>query len=336
MPRNGLKRLSKRTPEIIKFMMTDSQEPFQEIRRMSAEIIRNSNDLLTLHLPVVEQDLKQRLEKYRASRKGNPLSFMSLSPENEIGLILFYNAINFCYRDPATGQDYVFRNQAGQVLKSTAAMMAALLESSLEWNRLEQVAAITSLQWQRMFQLEAPNVLYLGMQRRERVTGLAAYLQQQGFATVMEFIEAKQYDVLKLTAALKASGFFEDEFLKRLQVALKRIDGILAERMNHHLEGMHLLTCMADYSIPQLLYNMGVVELNANLRRQLQEQEPIQPGSREELALRAAVVVIAEPLAQQMDMTEAQLNNLLWEYAVQEEAAGRLPIPHMLVATDKY
>ncbi len=246
---------------------------------MSADIIRDSSDLLTLHMPVVEQDLKHRFEKYQATRKGNPLSILSLSPENEIGLILFYNTINFCYRDPVTGQDYVFRDLEGQVLKSTAAMMATLLESGLEWDRLDQVAAITSQQWQRMFQLEAPNVLYLGMQRRERVTGLAHYLQQQGFTTVMEYIEACQYDVLKLTAALKSSGFFEDEFLKRLQVAIKRIDGILAERMNHHLEGMHLLTCMADYSIPQLLYNIGVLELNDNLRLQLQQQEPIKQAA---------------------------------------------------------
>lgn len=303
---------------------------------MSAEIIRDSSDLVNLHMPVVEQDLKQRLEKYRDSRQGNPLSILSLSPENEIGLILFYNTINFCYRDPESGQDYVFRDKEGQVLKSTAAMMAALLETGLEWNRLEEVAAITLQQWQHMFQLEPPNVLYLGMQRRERVVGLAQYLQQQGYDTVMQFIEANSYDVLILTAALKASGFFEDEFLKRLQVALKRIDGILAERMNQHLEGMHLLTCMADYSIPQLLYNIGVIEVNASLRRQLEDLIPIQPGSREEQALRAAVVVIAEPLAKQMGITEAQLNNLLWEYAVSEEAAGRLPIPHMLVATDKY
>ena len=316
--------------------MAFPQDPFQQIRQRSAEIIQKSSDLVNLHMSVVEHDLKQRLEEYQAGRTGNPLSIPSRSPENEIGLILFYNTINFCYRDPATGQDYVFHDRAGQVLKSTAAMMAALLESGLEWNRLDQVAAIKSPQWQQWFQLEAPNVLYLGMQRRERVTGLAAYLQQQGFTTVMGFIEANQYDVLKLTAALNASGFFEDEFLKRLQVALKRIDGILAERMNHHLEGMHLLTCMADYSIPQLLYNIGVLELNDNLHEQLKQQIPIHPGSREELALRAAVVFIAEPLAKQMGITEAQLNNLLWEYAVSEEAAGRLPIPHMLVATDKY
>ncbi len=299
--------------------------PFAAVRRMSKEIIQNSSDLLTLHMQVVEQDLKLRLEKYQASRKGNPLSILSISPENEIGLILFYNTVNFCYRDPETGQDFVFHDRAGRSLKSTAAMMAALLESGLEWNRLEQVAAITPIQWQRMFQLEAPNVLYLGMQRRERVTGLARYLQLQGFATVMDFIQASQYDVLKLTAALLDSGFFEDEFLKRLQVALKRMDSILAERMHGRLEGMHLLTCMADYSIPQLLYNIGVLELNDKLRRQLVTQEPILPGSREELALRAAVVVIAEPLAQQMGITEAQLNNLLWEYAVREDQPENCP-----------
>jgi hypothetical protein len=106
--------------------------------------------------------------------------------------------------------------------------------------------------------------------------------------------------------------------------------------MNRRLEGMRLLTCMADYSIPQLLYNLGAVKLNPNLRLQLEELNPIQPGSREELALRAAVVVVAEGLAKEMGVTEAELNTLLWEYSQELDQAGRLPIPHMLVATDKY
>jgi hypothetical protein len=311
-------------------------DPFKTIRNLSAGIIQDSTDLVVINHEAVNGELKSRLEQYRQQRKGNPLSILSISPQNEIGLILFYNTINFCYRDPHTGHDYEFRSDDGRILKSTSAMLAALLASGIQWNHLEQVSSITSSQWLRMFQLDPPNILYLGMQRRERVTGLAKWLLLRGFDSVMEVVAASHYNVLELADELQSSGFFKDEFLKRLQVALKRIDGILDERLNQHLNGMQLLTCMADYSIPQLFYNLGVLELAPALRRHLEAQKPILTGSREELALRASVVVIAEGLAEQIDVTESELNNFLWELAVSLEAKGKLPIPHMLVATDEY
>ena len=132
------------------------------------------------------------------------------------------------------------------------------------------------------------------------------------------------------------SGFFKDEFLKRAQVGLKMMDTVAARRMGRGLTGINELTCMADYRIPQVFYNLGTVRLSAGLEAQLIRQEPILSGSREELALRATVIVIGLVLAGLMTICEADVDTLLWEFSQQMDKSGQIKIPHMLVATDKY
>jgi hypothetical protein len=141
---------------------------------------------------------------------------------------------------------------------------------------------------------------------------------------------------LKIAQALIDSGYFKDEFLKRAQVALKMMGAVTAGHLGRGLNGINELTCMADYRIPQVFYNLGVVRLSSGLELLLIRQEPILSGSRAELALRATVIVIGLKLAGMMANCEAEVDTLLWEFSQQMDKSGQMKIPHMLVATDKY
>lgn len=317
-------------------MTKESSSPFDAIRRMAEDIILNSTDLLVIHSDVVADQLKKKLEDFRGQRTANPLSVPNLSTENELGLSLFFNAVNFCYRDPATGRDYLYTSQDGRQLRRTSAFFTALVDSSLEWNQVGQVAQLITDRWRKMLQLEGSNVFYLGMERCERITGLASYLLKKGFKTVMDFVASSQFEVGDLIAPLMDSGFFKDEFLKRAQVAVKMMDTVLTSRLGQRLAGMDLLTCMADYRIPQVFYNLGAVELAPGLRTHLESEKPVLSESREEMALRATVIVIGRQLAELLSINEAEADTLLWEYSQVMDRSGQMKIPHMLVATDKY
>jgi hypothetical protein len=310
--------------------------PFDSIRQMAADIVLNSTDLLVINSAVVSAGLKKSLEDYRRQRSSNPLSVPSISPENELGLCLFFNSVNFCYRDPASGKDYAYINHDSRNLRRSSAFFTALVESDLDWNDISQVVSIDPRLWLQITQLNERNVFYLGIERRERIVGLAQYLQTQGFKTVQDFIVTKKYSVMEIIPSLIESGFFKDEFLKRAQVAIKMMDTVLSSRMGRNLAGMDLLTCMADYRIPQVFYNLGAVELSPSLRSHLESQQPILSESREEMALRATVIIIARQLSELMTNNEAEVDSLLWEYSQQMDKTGRMKIPHMLVATDKY
>lgn len=317
-------------------MIKNSSSPFDAIRRMASDIILNSTDLLVIHSDVVTGQLKTKLEEFREQHTANPLSVPNISAENELGLALFFNAVNFCYRDPTSGRDYLYTSRDGRQLRRTSAFVTALVESGLEWNQVQQVAQLTPDRWRDMLQLLAPNVLYLGMERCERITGLANYLSKKGFKTVMDFVSSSQYEVSNLILPLMESGFYKDEFLKRAQVAVKMLDTVLTSRFGHRLVGMDLLTCMADYRIPQVFYNLGAVDLAPGLRAHLESEKPVLSESREEVALRATVIVIGRQLAETMSINESEADTLLWEYSQVMDRSGQMKIPHMLVATDKY
>ena len=317
-------------------MTKETSSPFAAIRRMASDIILNSTDLLVIHSDVVADQLKQKLDEFRGQRSANPLSVPNISAENELGLALFFNSVNFCYRDPSSGRDYLYTSRDGRQLRRTSAFFTALVESGLDWNQVEQVAQLSADSWRDMLQLQESNMLYLGLQRCERITGLARFLLNKGYKTVADFVSSSRYEVGSLIAPLIESGFFKDEFLKRAQVAVKMLDTVLTSRLGRQMAGMDLLTCMADYRIPQVFYNLGAVELAPGLRTHLESEKPVLSESREELALRATVIVIGRQLAEMLSINEAEADTLLWEYSQVMDRSGQMKIPHMLVATDKY
>lgn len=317
-------------------MTQQALSPFDTVRRLAADIILNSTDLLVIQPDVVVEQLTQKLKEFRGHRTANSLSVPNIKAEDELGLALFFNTVNFCYRDPASGRDYLYQSRDGRKLRRTSAFFTALVETDLQWNQAEQVAQLTADQWQQMLQLQEPNALYLGMERCTRITGMARFLLNKGFNTVLNFISSSRFEAESLMMSLIESGFFKDEFLKRAQVAIKMMDTVLATRLGHQMTDMQQLTCMADYRIPQVFYNLGAVELAPALRAHLQSGKPVIPESREELALRATVIVIGRQLAERMAINEAEADTLLWEYSQLMDQSGQMKIPHMLVATDKY
>jgi hypothetical protein len=317
-------------------MANKNLTPFAAVRTMAEDLIIHSTDLLTIDPSVVSGLLKQNLATFRTHRTENLLSVPSLTAEDELGLCLFFNSVNFCYREPSSGKEYRFTTRDGRQLKRTAAFFTALSESGLDWNNLQQVAALSKANWLKLTQLDENNPLYLGLERRERIVGLANFLIGLGVETVSDFVELKDCNSLTIAQALIDSGYFKDEFLKRAQVALKMIDTVVARCMGRGLKGINELTCMADYRIPQVFYNLGAVKLSHEIEKQLVCLEPILSGSRAELALRATVIVIGLQLAELMAINEAEVDTLLWEFSQQMDKTGQMKIPHMLVATDKY
>ena len=317
-------------------MTTQSQSPFDTIRSMSADILLHSTDLLSIDPFVVSGALQQRLESFRAARSEDLHSYPVLTPQDELGLNLFFNTINFCFKDPTSGNEYQYTSRDGHHLKRTTAFITALAESGLAWNDLHQISALTIEEWTAMIQLGEQNPLYLGTERNERITGFARYLLDRGHATALGFIQANDFDCLKLLQVFIDSGYFKDDFLKRAQVALKMIDTLTLRRLDRGLNGMQALTCMADYRLPQVFYNLGAIVLSPALKERLTRQQPLISESREELALRASVIAIAEQLAGLMKISEAEVDTLLWETSQHMARVGEMTIPHMLVATDKY
>lgn len=305
---------------------------------MSAKILTNSQDLLTVQNEPIDQVLIPKLQEYVRDQTTNTWlpPGADLSPESEVSLNLYFNVNNFCYKDPASSQEYSYVDRKGSVSKRSSGLFKALAEAGIDWNNPKQVEEQTVGKWEEIIQLTPDNPMYLGKERGERITKFAEYLQKIGCDASADLVKLAQSDSILLVGYLERSGLFTDKFLKRAQLASRMVGNVLVRRGEPALEGSAYLTVPADYRVPQVFYNFGVVKLAADLQNTLEHETPIAAQSREELALRATAVSVGSEVAQRLNITEAECDERIWGLSQVMAKKRELPIPHMIVATDAY
>lgn len=311
-----------------------------DVREMSRQILSQSTDLLTVDDAALESVLIPRIEQYLENQRagGWTPAGAELPLEQELGLNLFLNVVNFCYKDPDTGKEYVYSSKTGRQIKRATGLLAALAESGVRWDDFFEVFSLGKDEWAQMIQLNEYNPMYLGTERGQRVSKVALHELSRGHETITDYLEDCDYNAVNIMGSLSENGYFKDDFLKRAQLAARMISDVLLRRTGTPLIGMDKLTVMADYRIPQVFYNLpGVVDIKSDdLLYNLVNGMPIEAGSRQELALRATAVSIGEKVSRRMGVIEADIDGYLWGLSQEMVKKDEMSIPHMIVATDAY
>ncbi|HJY98977.1 MAG TPA: queuosine salvage family protein [Patescibacteria group bacterium] len=306
------------------------------VRGLAASVLRDSGDILSIDESKLEV-LAQKLVAF--SQTNSPMGPNAgdlLSAENELGLNLFLDVVNFCYKDPYSGEEYAYTNKDGKVVKRATGLKEAMLQSGFAWGNTYDVSHMENGDWGNIVQLEQNPHFYLGAERGKRIMFFARILRDIGFSKASDLVEFCDYDVGRALFFLGRSGYFTDEFEKRSQLAVGMMNSVLVRRFSKNFEGMETLTVMADYRLPQVMYNAGLIRLNPGLLETLNSQKIIETGSKEERALRAATVVMGKRLSGVMGIPEAEVDTHLWMLSQKMAKENELTIPHMIVATDKY
>ena len=322
--------------------MTENRETaglIEDIRVESGETLKNAQDLVEIDMTSIDEVLMPRISTYLAARKENNWlpEGHEFSLEKEAGLNLFIDVINFCYKDPTTGNEYRFTDRDGKVIKRATGLLTAMARSSVDWNNFLRVSQISINQWEEMLQLSDNNQMYLGEERRDKIVGFAKFLLSQGYENMPNLLIDCDYDALIILDLLDDSDYFEDKFMKRSQLACSMINDVLMRRGCDPLSNIEKLTVMADYRIPQVFYNLGsVVVTDKNLVDSLVKGFPILANSREEMALRATAILVGKVVADKLGICEAEADGILWGLGQDMVKKGEMIIPHMIVATDAY
>jgi len=121
----------------------------------------------------------------------------------------------------------------------------------------------------------------------------------------------------------------EVRFFKRAQICAADIYGSFGGRRWGAFHDFDQLTAFADYKLPQVLRQYGILEYHPALAERIDSQELLEPGSDEEVELRAATIWACELLRREMadrgySMTAAAIDQRLWLLS-QNANAGELP-----------
>ncbi len=130
----------------------------------------------------------------------------------------------------------------------------------------------------------------------------------------------------------------EVRFYKRAQILVGDIAGGLAGSPLAEFHDLEQLTAFADYKVPQILRELGVLEYDDHLAALVDNRHRIPAGSREEVEIRAATIVACDRFVQAMrqrvrDITAGQLDWHLWSLSQHMPAGSR---PYHLTETIFY
>jgi hypothetical protein len=107
-------------------------------------------------------------------------------------------------------------------------------------------------------------------------------------------------------------------FFKRAQICVADLYGAFGGQRWGAFSDLDKLTIFADYKLPQVLRHFGVLEYAPGLAQRIDNQELLQPGGEEEVALRAATIWACELLRSEMShlsgyaITAVEVDQLLW------------------------
>lgn len=130
----------------------------------------------------------------------------------------------------------------------------------------------------------------------------------------------------------------EVRFYKRAQILAGDFSGGLAGSPLGDFHDLHLLTAFADYKVPQMLRELGILRYSPALAATIDTREHIVAGSTSEIEIRAATVWGVELLRQALvergrDLSAIELDWLLW---TQAQALPGATYPYHLTPTIYY
>lgn len=162
-----------------------------------------------------------------------------------------------------------------------------------------------------------------------------------------KLIEASNNDVVKfIDSVIEIFPNFKDEamfcgrkvgFYKRAQILAMDLNLVLSQNRIIPFDNIDKLTAFADYKLPQLFRDEGILVYNQVLSSKIDSSSLIDRGSREEVEIRGATVAVVELLKDALsklgvNLSSPELDNISWT-----EAKTRPDMkPHHLTQTVFY
>lgn len=284
--------------------------------------------------------------------------FQGWTWEEQVAMALIFNAVNFSFW-PSRGESrwtvrapLSVRGSIGQILDgSTAASFC--LENTIRKGDLDplhfaDLCRLDKDDLAQIFQGEGDSEIPLLAERLTCLDELGRGVPIKGEGSVEIFL-AKTGSAVGLVHYLASlvpgfcdiadTGFGSINFYKRAQLAASMIHRILVENRRGGFADINTLTAFADYRVPQILRELGILAYDETLTEMVDGEEDLPPNSLAEVCIRAATVWGVEYLRQELEnrfgqpITAAQVDYFLWLKARELKDSMR---PHHRTRTIAY
>ncbi len=297
--------------------------------RLELDFSRDPLRVLESTLPIVEQARLVRIDHQQVQRAAALIEELpaprpdwdrmlhptSDEPAKLANLVLVVDALNFCFWSvPSSGRPRWQVTHGGATYDGYAALAVALrraVEGGYPLWDGDYLGTITEADVSEILAGDPgsePIPLLHARMVHLREVGVALVERWEG--SFLHAIRAARGSAPKLVAeVLRAlpsfrdtapSGQREARFYKRAQILVADVYGAFAGQGPGAFHDLDTLTAFADYKVPQVLRQLGVLRYEPELAGAIARYELIPPESDEELEIRAATVWAVELLRQEL------------------------------------
>lgn len=274
--------------------------------------------------------------------------------------LLVLDALNFCFWGQGANPQERWRvGWKGELVDGYVALVAALTKAVEARYPLHDASWLADVSEAEVAHILAPHSgnteIPLFDARVNNLRELGRGLLEYGERPATSFIESAGGSAPELVRRIvEAFPSFNDvmtwpyaetgrtgnevRFYKRAQILVGDIAGGLAGSRLAEFRDLGQLTAFADYKVPQILREMGVLVYDQPLADIVDSRTRIASGDRMEVEIRASTIIACDMLVQELprlgrDITAAELDWHLWSLSQSLGAASR---PYHLTTTIFY
>nr|BAL58681.1 hypothetical conserved protein [Candidatus Acetothermum autotrophicum] len=237
------------------------------------------------------------------------------------------DSLNFCFWPEPRWR---YHNLDGYV-----ALATALRDAVLRGDRVLDASFLAQISREGLRGiLDGENEIPLLDERVEILRECGAALQSRYDGQASKLVERAERSVVRLVDLL-AQDFssFRDEasyrgrtvyFYKRAQIFCADLYGAFGGRSWGEFSDIDELTAFADYKVPQVLRQLGILRYSPELAERIDRREELPAGSPEEIEIRAHTIWAVELLKRELEQLGRSLRSfeidwLLWNLGQCEE-----------------
>jgi uncharacterized protein (DUF779 family) len=292
----------------------------------STAIVVEDMKVVSINLAKLNEIIPHIKKRFAGGLDSQELGFGSTgSLTDDLQLNFIENCVNFCFWPDPGKPKWEVEWPSGNVkggwygvvgcFKRALANKVPILDANfLQHITLEQVS--------RFFMSSNGEEIPLLEDRKENLAQAGKVLLEKFGGQIENLIKQADHDAIKITeliiehfASYKDVSILdgrEVRFLKRAQICANDFSYAYKER-GESITNLGLITALADYKLPQVLREFGILQYSDKLAGKVDNYILIPHDSREEIEIRAATIWAIELLkAEIKDMNASEIDNTIW------------------------
>jgi hypothetical protein len=284
------------------------------------DVVINENNIKNIVKPVssvIDKGLEDPFVSF--GTKGNF--------EKDAQLILVEDSVNFCFWAEKGKQKWVVKYPKSHKVKSGWYALVSCFKRAFKERApildAKYLSQITLENTEKLFRGNGKVKIPLIEKRKENLNEVGTSLLAKYDGEFVNLIEESNKDIFILVnLVLQSFKSFRDSsnylgkkvfFYKRAQIVASDISYLCKYDKRAKLKNLDGLTAFADYKLPQVLREYGIMMYSDNLSQKVDNYSIIPAGSSQEVEIRAATVWSVELIRQAIGKYHSpQIDNAIW------------------------